>query len=541
MFTRRCTFALAFVLSIPVWTSPLVHAQCHNWSTEFATNVNGYVYALQVFDDGSGPVLWAGGDFCSVPYSCQVSRWNGQSWLFTPTTELDDTVKCLAVYDDGTGPSIYAGGLFTEQVRRWNGSGWASVGGGMHGPAFFTTVTALSSYDSGNGAELYVGGSGFTGAGFATGKGILKWNGHMWSALGTGLGPTAGATDAAVGALHVFDDGTGPALYVGGLFGSAGGVAVNGLARWNGTQWSAVGSNGSKVIAFATFNDGNGPALYATGTFQLPAGGTTSLARWDGSTWVDVPHPFSDGSPALVVADDGNGPALISEVIQPGIVARWDGQSWSAFGNGVNGDVWAMSVFDEGHGNGPELFVGGQFSSAGGGTQSRGIAKWTTCSLPIESFCPGDQTLSHCPCDNSGVSGHGCNNSISSGGALLTASGTTSPDTLVLTSSAELPSALSIFLQGNVETQFVLAFGDGLRCIGGQLLRLYVKNALNGAAVAPRLGDPSISARSAALGDPISPGSRRYYQVYYRDPDLSFCPSPSGSTFNVSNGMRVTW
>ena len=33
----------------------------------------------------------------------------------------------------------------------------------------------------------------------------------------------------------------------------------------------------------------------------------------------------------------------------------------------------------------------------------------------------------------------------------------------------------------------------------------------------------------------------RFYQVFYRDPEPNFCPSPPGGTFNVSNGLRVVW
>ena len=37
------------------------------------------------------------------------------------------------------------------------------------------------------------------------------------------------------------------------------------------------------------------------------------------------------------------------------------------------------------------------------------------------------------------------------------------------------------------------------------------------------------------------PGTSRYYQVYYRDPNLAFCPAPTGDAFNVSNGVAITW
>ena len=87
------------------------------------------------------------------------------------------------------------------------------------------------------------------------------------------------------------------------------------------------------------------------------------------------------------------------------------------------------------------------------------------------------------------------------------------------------------------------SFGDGVRCVGGNLKRLYVKNASGGTVSAPGPGDPSITTQSTNLGDPIAPGSGavRYYQVYYRDPDLTFCPTPPGNSWNVSNGLGITW
>jgi hypothetical protein len=161
---------------------------------------------------------------------------------------------------------------------------------------------------------------------------------------------------------------------------------------------------------------------------------------------------------------------------------------------------------------------------------------------PIASFCFGDGTTAACPCANNGAPDHGCENSSSTGGALLLASGnpSLSADTLVLTSSGERPTALSLFIQGDVEISPVL-FGDGLRCTDGNLKRLYAKNAVGGSVTAPTGGDPSVSARSSALGDTIPALGTRLYQVYYRDPTATFCPDPPGSTFNVSNGLRVLW
>jgi hypothetical protein len=124
---------------------------------------------------------------------------------------------------------------------------------------------------------------------------------------------------------------------------------------------------------------------------------------------------------------------------------------------------------------------------------------------------------------------------------LLTNTGSLVPDRLVLHTSGELPVSSTIFFQGSVELLGTTAFGDGLRCVGGELQRLYVKTANGGAADAPEVGDPSITARSAARGDPLGPGSVRYYQAWYRDSSVTFCQTPSGGTFNASNGLRVVW
>jgi hypothetical protein len=126
-------------------------------------------------------------------------------------------------------------------------------------------------------------------------------------------------------------------------------------------------------------------------------------------------------------------------------------------------------------------------------------------------------------------------------GALQTATGAASPDTVVLVATDMLPSVSCVFLQGNAQIASGVTFGDGVRCAAGHLLRLGVKSASSGAAQYPGPGDLSITARSAQLGDPIASGSVRYYQTYYRDPDLSFCPAPTGNTWNVTNAIAVQW
>jgi len=164
---------------------------------------------------------------------------------------------------------------------------------------------------------------------------------------------------------------------------------------------------------------------------------------------------------------------------------------------------------------------------------------------PAAAFTPlcfGDGSAAPCPCGNSGAAGHGCENSAGTGGARLSASGVASlsADTVQFTSTGELPSAFSLLLQGDVNLAQV-HYGDGLRCVSSVIRRLYGRSASGGVFVAPEGSDPSVSARSAAVGAPISLGATRYYQVYYRDPSASFCPAPLGGTANVSNVIAAAW
>jgi hypothetical protein len=166
------------------------------------------------------------------------------------------------------------------------------------------------------------------------------------------------------------------------------------------------------------------------------------------------------------------------------------------------------------------------------------------CSPPIGPYCfPGESGTLACPCANPPfASGSGCNNSSATGGAVLSGAGTASlsADTLVFTTQAEKATATSIVLQGTASVPGGLVFGQGVRCVAGNLKRLYVKIAVGGSISAPQGGDPTVSARSAALGDPIGAGQQRYYAVYYRDPIvLGACPA--ASTFNVTQSGAVTW
>lgn len=366
-----------------------------------ACGVSGSVQAMAVFDDGGGPALYVAGSFSSAGSvtAKRIARWDGATWASLGTGPLNGItggVSALAVFDDGTGPALYAAGFLTaaggmpaNRIARWNGNSWSTLGVGPDN-GVNDVILGLTVFDDGSGPALYAGGS-FTTAGGGSANRIARWDGSSWSALGAS---SENGANGSVVDLAVFDDGDGPALFVGGYFETVGGVRANGMARWDGRSWSALGSGASNgveggVIALTVFDDGRGAALYAAGDLQS-AGGVVArcIARWNGQSWSSLaPRPTNGvggGIDAFAVFDDGDGPALYAGGsftsaggVKASSIARWNGSSWSPLGtgatNGVDGKVYALTVFDDG--DGPALYAGGLFASAGGVAANR-IARW---------------------------------------------------------------------------------------------------------------------------------------------------------------------
>ena len=298
----------------------------------------------------------------------------------------------------------------------------------------------------------------------------------------------------------------------------------------NGHRWLILNSNGG------SFGAGTN-AGYATGDFggggtphKIPSGShhprqASSVAVW--ANWYDASGP----SRAEVDVDGTLYPLTLQR------------------GTPQNG-AWSATIPGVGSGCHRYFFV---FVDAAGttftypATGSLGIGPAGSCAdwdatRPVHalSFCAGDGSSGLCPCANAGGAGRGCASSSNGAGALLAATGTVAPDTVVLAASGEPSNALSIFMQGNVAIP-PTAFGDGLRCAGGTIKRLATKPASGGGVAYPAAGEPSITARSASLGDPIAPGTTRIYQTYYRDPALLFCPFPLGDGWNVTQALRIAW
>jgi len=212
-----------------------------------------------------------------------------------------------------------------------------------------------------DGTNLYIGGS-FLAVGNVAAAGVAKWNGTAWTALGSGL----------TGPVYALAwDGT--YLYAGGGFSGSGTSQIPKIAKWDGSTWSVISSStnpGGTVYALAC----GGGSLYMGGSFTST--GTISAARiakWNGSAWSALDTGANNTVKAL--AWDGSnlyagGAFTVAGRVTMNYIGKWDGSAWSALGTGMNGEVRTLAWV------GGALYAGGAFTTAGGSGAGR-IARWS--------------------------------------------------------------------------------------------------------------------------------------------------------------------
>jgi len=343
--------------------------------TALGAGIDGRVTTLAVFDDGGGAALFAGGEFAfaGTGAASRVAKWDGATWTRLGTG-ANGTVHALSVHDDGAGTALYAAGAFTTagsapaaHVARWNGASWSAVGAGLDG-----LVLGLRSVDLGGGALLVAVG-GVRQIGPTEANGIALWNGSAWAPLDPGPGRAfAGGRPAT---CDVFDDHGRKKLAVGGLFTGVAGVDASNAAAFDGTAWSSMGSGIPSIVSgLASFDDGSGQALYVAGRFRSAFGVLSPgvVRRRNDGSWSAVGGGGGESGGPLLVFDDGSGPALYSIRWNSDSdirVIRWNGASWADVGAPFGGSVRFLSVHDDG--SGPALYAGGFFSSPG-----NRVARW---------------------------------------------------------------------------------------------------------------------------------------------------------------------
>jgi hypothetical protein len=332
--------------------------------------------------------IYAGGAFRNVYYGATtvpvhyIAQWtwsSGGYWQDMNGGFDGPDVDALAVGPDG---KVYAGGRFsqsgttnTSNLARWNSGNWEAVHStsiineGVNG-----NVYALAF----SGQDMWVAG-GFQSGGSYSADYLIKFNldDQQW------ITPGGNAPNGQINAVLVRY----PNIYYGGAFTYAGGIQINGVARYNmpTNTWSALGSglsgysglfyDGPVVNALAIYAN----SLYVGGNFQ-GAGGVTvhNLARFDlvTNTWYDVGGGISTCStflctPVVNALFFAGGNLFVGGYFnKAGIytvnnVAEWSGGNWYPLTDstssltGTNGSVNAIGM----NPMTSDIYLGGTFTS----------------------------------------------------------------------------------------------------------------------------------------------------------------------------------
>lgn len=171
-------------------------------------------------------------------------------------------------------------------------------------------------------------------------NGIAKYNGTTWSALGSGA---ANVTSDYPFAVKVI----GNSVYVGGNMTNVGGYIANGFAKWNGSTWSIPNTAGYAIggsVSMTAIN--NDLYLSANSSYQ---GGLwqTAVFKYNGSAFTRLGNYFD--SPINDITNYNNNIYIGGTFMNCGStpitkVGKWNGISWSNEGLDLTMDVWAVEV-----------------------------------------------------------------------------------------------------------------------------------------------------------------------------------------------------
>ncbi|NUM51551.1 MAG: PKD domain-containing protein [Flavobacteriales bacterium] len=310
---------------------------------EFVAKWNGANFSC--FNNAIGKVVRAAvvyngdlvvcGDFWNISQPCVgcngIARWDGSSWQ-PLGTGFDNDVLALTVWNGNLiagGDFLTADGNTCYRLAMWNGTNWVALGGLT--TAFDNDVRALAVYNG----QLWVGGDFANVNGCTACDRIVKWNGTTWVGGNGGVG-IPGGLDSTVRVLHVYNN----QLYMGGHFIEVGGNNnCSGIAKYNGSSWSALGTGVNGYVRGITNYNGD---IIAGGSFTTAGG-----------------NPASN-------------------------VARWNGSNWLNMTSGMNGYLRALHVYNN------ELYAGGEFTEAGG-NPANFLAKWQE--PPIAAFTMSNNTI----------------------------------------------------------------------------------------------------------------------------------------------------
>lgn len=338
------------------------------WNLPFIRSLNGVLFAAGFLD-------WGGG----LDTMHSILSWDGEtSSIMNGGLQQGGSsarVSCLGEFRGelyAAGQITHAGGAPAPGLARWTADGWRSIGSGWSKytiQQFVTTPNTLYAVDFPHH--------------------IAAWHEKEWKSLPAVPDSSDASYNfffAANGALHSISPGwssklmrleagqwhqVGPTLpfslgvafefrgdIVGGaLLPNADGSYTKAAVRWDGHDWSVMGSGFSPSWFVEYHSD-----LYAIGDF---ADSSTSdgrdFARWSGSAWIALDIGHSPSAQLLIYRNQILGLGGKS-------LFAWDGSNWTTLSAPIAGSLTSAQIF------GGRLIVGGN----GIGAPEVCLAQWTS-------------------------------------------------------------------------------------------------------------------------------------------------------------------
>ena len=238
------------------------------WSP-LSSGFNNTAYALAVFDSGPGPELYAAGDFTIAGgvTAWAIAKWNGVAWSAPVGLAVNGYIWTMTPFDDGTGDALYFGGNFAvnsnHDIARWNGQSLTPVPGlSSNG-----TLRALAGFDDGFGWVCPCSNYGGAGEGCANSSGA--------GAVLVGEGTSSVIADDLDFAAQQLVPGQAALLYVGNnATGGGDGIPFGDGLRCAGGSVKRLGVRIPGSAGAATW----GPSLSAMGNWS--AGDTRHFQVW---------------------------------------------------------------------------------------------------------------------------------------------------------------------------------------------------------------------------------------------------------------------
>ncbi len=212
--------------------------------------------------------------------------------------------------------------------------------------------------------KLYAVG-GFISIGGKKCYGVASWDGQNWDSLGSGIKefPNFDGIQNVSDIVRFNNE-----IYICGAFYKCGGKNINGIARWNGTEWNNVGGilnytnlstlpSGAKMEVYQN-------ELYFVGSFtSIGSVNSNGIAKWDGQTWTDLSQNFPNDcylnlfdllhfNNEFYVGGNTNCSTSPEERLLKKV-----GNSWVSVGPGFNIDatINRLTIFQN------QLYIGGYF------------------------------------------------------------------------------------------------------------------------------------------------------------------------------------